>query len=88
MTREERAWRSLCGGKPAPKAQPRPSRPPATDPWITHPERLTDPWWQMRRYRKGGKLAFLRAYGLLDQAKLDAHYALVESQARASTTAS
>jgi len=89
MTREEKAWRSLCGGKPAPRSKPDPAPAPTPvtrpEPYELHPERLTDPRWQMRPWRKGGRLAFLKRYGMLDEAKLQAHYDLVNRQAMISS---
>ena len=85
MTREEKAWRSLCGGKPAPRPKPAPAPAPFREEVLLHQERLTDPRWQMRPWRKGGRLAFLKRYGMLDEAKLQAHYDLVNRQAMISS---
>lgn len=51
---------------------PRPKRSPIEQPY--HPERLTDPHWQWKPFRKGGFIQRLRASGQLDEAKLKAHF--------------
>lgn len=86
MNREEKAWRSLCGGKPAPKPVPATEpviRPEPPDP---HPERLTDPRWQRMPWRSGGALARLRREGKLDEQKLAAHFLACDRRSHSGPT--
>lgn len=81
MTREERAWRKLCGGKPAPVRAA-----PAPEPTLLHPERLEDPRWQMHPWLKGGRLEFWRRNGWLLESRIKAHFEACERRSHTGTT--
>lgn len=73
-TQEARNWKRLCWGKNPPRPRPDPLPVFTVDPPLMHPERLTDPRWQRKKFKMTGYANFLRRNGLLIESRLADHY--------------
>ena len=54
----------------------------APEPPEFHSERNKDPRYQWKKLARGGRFAVHKTMGLINQAKLDAHYAMVLAQSQ------